>query len=302
MPLVVESASPSPSSLRPAPARTLIRCWSYIRLDEVIVLQGTPILGALFSLGVWSAAQATELALFFAASFCLLAYVFTSNDWSGVDSDALDPNRSAWVSPRRSELLVLWMALLGLSLLLFRHFSASTFLLAVAIAGLSALYSFPRPHLKGRPLLSSALHLIGGHLHFLLGYSVFGPIDQRSLEIACFFGLMFAGGHLTHEARDHDADRQNGIWTNAVRFGRSSGFVASFALFTLANVWLVLLALRGIVPHILSLVAIPYVVYLGFWLQTLRAGLSYDTIRRLQVRYRILYAGVGLAMVISLIR
>ena len=62
----------------------------------------------------------------------------------------------------------------------------------MAIAGLSALYSAPAFHMKGVPLLNSALHLIGGLLHFLLGYSLLRPVDGRSLEIGCFFALIFA--------------------------------------------------------------------------------------------------------------
>jgi 4-hydroxybenzoate polyprenyltransferase len=282
--------------------RALLRLLSSIRFDEVLVLQGTPMLGAVFSIGHLTGAKSLALAFFFASSFCLTAHVFAINDWSGMDGDSRDSNRFARIGVNGTELFLLWIALLGISLLLFSHFGSPTLLIAVAIAVLSALYSFPAPHMKGVPLLSSALHLIGGLLHFLLGYSVFFPVDRRSLEIGCFFGIMFAAGHLTHEARDHDADRRNGIFTNAVTFGQLNSFVAGFALFTIANVWLVVLAVRGIVPQPLMIVGVAYAVYLGSWLRTLRAGLSYQNIRRLQVRYRIVYASVGLLIVISLIR
>jgi 4-hydroxybenzoate polyprenyltransferase len=153
------------------------------------------------------------------------------------------------------------------------------------------------PHMKGTPLLGSALHVIGGLLHFLLGYSLFAAVDARGLEIGCYFGLTFAAGHLTHEARDHDADLPNGIRTNAVTFGRTRTFVAGLALFTMAYALLVLLAARGTVPRALMLVAPLYILHLHWSLQALRVGLTFDSIRRLQVRYRTLYAAIGLMMV-----
>lgn len=290
------------AAIRGGRLRTLLRLLSWIRIDEVLILQGTPILGAMFAIDHLTTEIVVALAVFFTSNFCLVAHVFAINDWSGMAGDSRDPNRPGMVGVNGREILFLWIALLGMSLLLFSHFGSQTFLIALAIAGLSALYSIPAPHMKGLPLLSSALHLIGGLLHFLLGYSVFFPVDRRSVEIGCFFGLMFAAGHFTHEARDHDADRMNGIFTNAVTFGQLNSFVAGFALFTIANVWLVVLAMRGTVHPSLKIVVVAYAVHLGSWLRTLREGLSYQSIRRLQVRYRVVYASVGLLISISLIR
>ena len=79
-------------------------------------------------------------------------------------------------------------------------------LVVASIAALSALYSLPYFHWKGRPLLNSATHLAGGVLHFLLGYSLGNAIDRRGLALATFFALTFAAGHLTQEVRDHQGD------------------------------------------------------------------------------------------------
>jgi 4-hydroxybenzoate polyprenyltransferase len=191
----------------------------------------------------------------------------------------------------------LWVALLAMSLLLLSPFGATTLVIALAIAGLGALYSAPKPHMKGAPILGSALHLIGGLLHFLLGYSLFGAVDGRAVAIGCFFGLTFAAGHLTHEARDHEADLINGIRTNAVTFGRTRSFLAGLVLFTIAYVLLVALAARGTVPRALLLVAALYALHLHWSLEALRAGLAFESIRRLQARYRALYAAIGVMMV-----
>jgi 4-hydroxybenzoate polyprenyltransferase len=298
--LLPEQPSPAARELR-----SLSRLLSCIRFDEVLVLQGSPLLGAVFSVGKLTGERAVDLAIFAAGSFCLLAHVFALNDWSGMGADSRDPNRTTSVLMTKgigdTGIRYLYMALLALSLLLLSPFGSRTLIIALAIAGLSALYSAPGFHMKGVPLLNSALHLIGGLLHFLLGYSLFRPVDGRSLEIGCFFALAFAAGHLTHEARDRDADLLNGIWTNAVTFGKAGSFAAGIGLFTIADVLLVVLAVRGTVPRALVLVAALYTVHLYWSLRTLRAGLNFESIRQLQVRYRALYAIIGLIMVVTVL-
>ncbi|MGZ4778502.1 MAG: UbiA family prenyltransferase, partial [Thermoanaerobaculia bacterium] len=200
----------------------------------------------------------------------------------------------------RTEIGVLAAGLLALSLVLFSRLGASTFCLSLAIATLSALYSLPQFNWKGRPLLSSAAHLGGGTLHFLLGYSVGSAIDRRGLAVAVFFGLTFAAGHLTQEIGDHQGDVINGIRTNAVIFGQRRTFAASIALFTLAYALLVLLALRGTIARPLAALVVLYPIHLLWSLETLAAGLTYANVRRLQTRYRALYTIIGLAMVAAL--
>ncbi|HWS73338.1 MAG TPA: UbiA family prenyltransferase, partial [Thermoanaerobaculia bacterium] len=162
------------------------------------------------------------------------------------------------------------------------------------------LYSLPRFNWKGRPLLNSAAHLAGGILHFLLGYSLGKAIDQRGVAIATFFALIFAAGHLTQEIRDHEGDAINGIRTNAVLFGPRRTFAASLVLFTLAHILLLLLALQGILPRPLAAVVVLYGVQLFWSFETLREGLTYASVCRLQIRYRALYAVVGGVMVAAL--
>jgi hypothetical protein len=64
---------------------------------------------------------------------------------------------------------------------------------------------------------------------------------------------------------------------------------------------LVVLAARGAVPRALVLVTALYAVHLYWSLRTLRAGLNFESIRRLQVRYRALYAIIGLMMVVTVL-
>ena len=172
-----------------------------------------------------------------------------------------------------------------------------TVILAVMIAGLSALFSAPASQLKGVPLISSALHFAGGLLHFILGYSVFRAVDTRSLAVGCFFALAFGAGHLIHEVRDLEGDRFNGIGTNAVTFGKARSFVSGLAMFTIADLLLAVLASRAVVPRGLAVVVVFYAWYIYGSLGAVHAGLSFESVRQLQVRYRALYAVVGVLMI-----
>ena len=301
----MQAAPGTTTADRPGTARSLPRLLSCIRFDEVLTLQGSPLLGAVFSIGRLTTERAVALLFLAAGSCCLAAHVFVLNDWSGMSADLQDPNKTTGVFMTkgigRTEIGYLWMALLALSLLLLSPFGSRTLFIALAIAGLSALYSAPAPHMKGVPLLSSGLHLVGGILYFLLGYSLFSAVDGRGVEIGCFFALAFVAGHLTHEARDCESDLLNGIRTNAVTFGKARTLAAGFALFTIADILLVVLAARGTVPRPLVFVAALYPVHLYWSLQTLRAGLSFESIRALQVRYRALYATIGLMMVVTVL-
>ena len=299
-----------PSAQTAAPTNTcrgtmrwFLRLLSSIRFDEVLVLQGTPLLGAFFSMGAITAGKCLDVFVLAVASCCLVAHVFLLNDWSGANTDLLDPNRAAHVFTARGigsrAVGTLCILLLAASLALLAPFGATPLLLALVIAVLSTLYSAPKLAMKGVPLANSVLHLLGGLAHFLLGYSMFHVLDWRGVGIGSFFALTFAAGHLTHEARDCASDALNGIETNAVKFGAARNLVAGFLLFTVADVLLVALAATEMVPRILLLVAVAYPFHLGWTLEAWNAGLGYQNIERLKQRYRALYAIIGVAMALA---
>jgi 4-hydroxybenzoate polyprenyltransferase len=273
---------------------------SSVRLDEVLVLQGTPLLGALLSIGTPRPAMLPALALFTIGSGCLVAHVFLLNDWAGLETDRRDPNRTPRVPaaegvPRRT-LGSLSVVALFLTFLLLGTFGTRTLAIALAIAGLSAIYSIGPWAAKGVPVLGSFLHLGGGVLHFHLGYALFGTFGGRSLALSTFFAATFAAGHLMQEVRDHDADLLNGIRTSAVAFGRTAAFAGGLVLFALADALLVAMALRDVVPRGFVLAAPFFVLHLGWSLETLRAGLTFESVRRLRRRYRGLYVLIGMLM------
>lgn len=273
---------------------------SCIRFDEVLILQGTPLLGALFSMDRLTLANASTVALLVAGSVFLVAHVFALNDWSGMSADLRDPNRTSTVfvnrGVARARVAYLCIALLAFGLVLLGALGTQSLLIALAIAALSALYSAPAAHIKGVPILNSLLHFAGGLLHFLLGYSVFRAPDGRGLEIGCFLALVFTAGHLTHEARDSDVDRLNGIRTNAVCFGKERNFIAGLVLFTAADLLLAALVWEGIMTLPLIVLAALYLLHLYWSWRTMQGGLTFDSLRGLQTRYRLRYAAIGLLL------
>lgn len=274
--------------------RSLLSC---IRLGEVLILQGMPLLGALFAMGHPTAARCLTAALLTGGSLLLTAHVFVLNDWTGADYDLRDPNRLSGVftnkGTRKDSMAYLAAILLLGGLLLLLALGSSTLAIGAGIAATSALYSLPCFHGKGVPIVSSVLHFCGGLLQFLLGYSIYTALDWRGVQIGSYFALVFMAGHLTHETRDSDSDRQSDIRTNAVVFGKERTFVAGFILFAVADVILARLVLTGAVPGLLSPLLALFPLHVYWTIQSLRAGLTFRSVRRLQWQYRGLYAVKG---------
>jgi len=293
------------SSFMPIPQARIsaIRFFSSLRPQDILVLQGSPLLGAAFALRN-PIAHLVPLAILVVGNVLLVSHIFMLNDWSGLTADAADPNKSTRVFTARGisqrEIAAMTAGLLIASLLLFSRLGVMTLALAIGIAILSALYSLPRFNWKGRPLFNSAAHLAGGILHFLLGYSLGRVIDRRGVAIATFFALVFVAGHLMQEIRDHDGDAINSIRTNAVVFGPRRTFTAGLVVFALAHVILFTLALTGILPRALMALVALFALQLHWSLTALRDGLTYASMSRLQTRYRVLYALIGMAIVASL--
>lgn len=287
-------------AMRPPGRLWLTRLLSCLRFDEILVLQGPPLFGALFASGHPGAQVIGPLALLVGGNVLLIAHVFLFNDWAGIRHDLRDPARAAGVFVNRGirggEIAGLAWLLLGLSLLLFGQLNPATLVIGLLISLASVLYSAPASHLKGLPIVSSMLHLGGGLMHFLLGYAALTNIDGRGVAIGCYFATIFAAGHLTQEVRDHSADLANGIRTNAVAYGQRRMLMAALFLFACANLLLVSLAAAGIVPPILGLTALGFPLH-AWWVHgALRAGLGHGSVRLLQQRYRVLYAGIGAFM------
>ncbi|MFN8522319.1 MAG: UbiA family prenyltransferase [Chloroflexota bacterium] len=296
------SSTTAPSSVQQYTRAT--RHFASTRATEVLALQASPILGC--ALGGFSLERdgALRVVLLLLGSLALTAHVFVFNDWAGHGSDADDPQRAAVIHARRDvsrqQILHLALALLLVAIVALAVAGPAAILFGAAIAVLSLLYSCSPALGKRTPIVASFNHLLGGAAHFLLGYTAFHTPDTRGLATSLFFGLVFAGGHLNQEVRDHEGDRLSGIRTAAVAFGPRATFLASLATFTGAYALIATLATLGLLPSLLlwtTLLLWP--IHLIFTLQALHRGLSYETARWMQRRYRLLFAAVGVAMLTS---
>jgi 4-hydroxybenzoate polyprenyltransferase len=280
------------------------RYFSRLRLHDILVLQGPPLLGAAFAITHLHARDTVPLLTLLVGNLFLMTHVFTLNDWAGLEDDLADPNKASAVFTAHGiaarEIAATSGALLIVSLLLFSSLGRTAAGIALAIAALSALYSLPPFQWKGRALLNSATHLAGGILHFLLGYCVGHAIDGRGVTIAVYFALIFAAGHLTQEVRDHAGDAINGIGTNAVTFGPRRTFVASLLLFAIANVIFLRLAIEGMIPRPLEVVIVLFLFQIYWSFEAMRDGLTYANVSRLQSHYRMLYAFIGACILVAI--
>lgn len=278
----------------------IVRHFASTRALEVAALQASPILGIF--LGSYSIERDGVVApgLLALGSCALTAHIFVFNDWAGHESDLRDPLRAPHVFSRHGIVRrdVGWtsVVLLVVAFVAFAAVGAAALLFGAAITALGLLYSGSPVLGKNTPVASSINHLLGGTLHFLLGYTLAHTLDANGVGIGLFFGLVFAAGHLNQEVRDYDGDCINGIRTNAVAFGRRHAFLASLVTFTAAYAMLTGLAATGVLPRLLLWSPVAWLLHLAWSLQALRRGLSFDTAVWMQRRYRCLYALVGLVM------
>jgi 4-hydroxybenzoate polyprenyltransferase len=273
------------------------------RALEVLALQASPILGSFLGVSSLKWSGVIRLGLLLLGSLALTAHVFVFNDWAGHSSDIRDPRRATLVFARqgitRRQVAGVATALLILANVAFAAVGGPAIFLGGAIAVLSLLYSCSPSFGKSTPILASINHLLGGALHFLLGYTLYHPLDASGLLMSLFFGLVFAGGHLNQEVRDYEGDLLNGIGTSAVVFGCRRTFLASLFTFTAAYAVLAGLAAFGILPRLLLWSTILWPLHVAWSVRALQRGLGFETALWMQRRYRLLFAFIGLAMLAS---
>jgi 4-hydroxybenzoate polyprenyltransferase len=272
------------------------------RWAEVSALQASPLLGMyLGDPGIHKALLGRQVLLLL-GSIALTGHVFMANDWADYRRDTLDLRREGFgvngYGASRAQIGHFALALLLVANAAFVAVGMSAVLFGAGIAALSLLYSFSPQLGKGTPVAASLNHLVGGALHFLLGYTVTRSVDTKGVGLSVFFGLVFAAGHLTQEVRDYESDRANLVGTIAVTLGPRWGFIASFCLFTVAYLLLAVLAALGVLPKLMLVSAIAWLVQASWSLQVLRRGLGPESAIWMQRRYRLLFALVGLAMLI----
>src|SRR5258708_31120156 len=91
------AVAPAGAARRAAPAGRVRRYLACLRYREILMLQGSPLLGAAYAMGAASVGRLAALALFAAAHLLLVAHVFVLNDSARVEGGLHDVNKVAGV-------------------------------------------------------------------------------------------------------------------------------------------------------------------------------------------------------------
>lgn len=283
---------------------SLRRCGAFLvrrRLLDVLLLQGSPALGAVLATGRPDPSLLPPLALLLAGSTLLVAHVFSFNDWADAALDAEAPRKAGrsflTLGIARGQMLACSAVLGAAALAALAPLPLPVPLFGAGVLAAGLAYSAPRFGLKRAPVLSSLVHTVGQGAHFLMGYALVAAPDARGLRLALFFALVFTAGHLNQEVRDHEGDVASGVRTNAVVFGRRAAFFASGALFAASFACLAWLASTGDLPPRAGWLTALFAVYAVAFGRAVRGGVAFGDVTRLQAIYRGLFVAVGIALV-----
>ena len=169
----------------------------------------------------------------FSAFLSATASVFILNQYFDREEDRRNilksnlPVASGKIAPRAA--LVLSLSLIVLCLLLVSIVAASLTTLFLLYLALWTAYSIPPFRLKSVPIVDFIASGIGaGFLPFLIGV---GTSSQSNVSISLILisaiPLMLAhsSGHILQALGDYEADRENGVQTIVVKYGRKKSIV-----------------------------------------------------------------------------
>ena len=173
--------------------------------------------------------------------------------------------------------------------------------MAAGVIILNYMYSGNILFLKSVPIVSSVIHGIGATLGFLIGYTFEGKIDLNGILFGLFFGIIYAAGHLNHEISDFESD-QKSFQTNPKVFGKKNSFIASFILFSLSFIYILILVLLELLPSFLLIgIFVFYPLYVFSFLKTLKSNLDYKSMIEFRRRYRTIFLLWGFFIAVTII-
>ncbi|RME29519.1 MAG: hypothetical protein D6806_01195, partial [Deltaproteobacteria bacterium] len=191
------------------------------RIAEAVPLAGVTWLGCLAADD--SAPYCTQAELV-ASMFLLTLFAFRFNDLQDLRQDSRTPERARdaeRLAARNASSILAELSLLLLASLSLAWLAGGPIPLTVATAGATCatVYSWRKMPLKQVAVAASMLHLAGGDIAFCLGWWGVSDASWHAPVAGLTFGLVFAAGHLQHEALHFEQDSKSGVRTQAVRFG-----------------------------------------------------------------------------------
>jgi 4-hydroxybenzoate polyprenyltransferase len=232
---------------------------SALRIKEIIGKAGFFMVGVLFAEPPINVRNLTITIHFFVICMVNGIAIYLFNAALGFHQDKTNSRLDDLKQFEKTKLLVLGVVAGAIGFVWLYLFSPVLVLPALIVYALWIIYSFPGG-LKRVPLLGLLTAFAGQLVHFHLGYFVFDELSIESVLIAGYFSLLFTAGHALHEVIDYEADKEAGLKTSAVFFGRSFLNKVSTALFVLAALYLLGVYLLGaiswtiLVPYELAFV------------------------------------------------
>jgi len=171
------------------------------------------------------------------------ASVFVLNQYFDREADRENevksnlPVASGRITPR--ETLIFSFLLVIACLILVFMANVHVLPLFIVYLGLWIAYSTPPFRLKSVPVADFAISGIGaGFLPFLIGGGLTDKLISNIPSImwgAMPLMLIHCGGHIIQAVGDYEADRETGVHTFAVRYGRKKGVIVAGFMFLMAS-------------------------------------------------------------------
>ncbi|HEC77538.1 MAG TPA: hypothetical protein ENI34_00160 [candidate division WOR-3 bacterium] len=276
-----------------------------IRWFEIGVRMGGPLTAMLIVLPAHTRLHLMKMGLALLAFFFGWVHGYTLNEWGGYASDRLDPRRmdKPLITGNISTREMLGFSIVNAFFCVVLYAFLNPWLLIIVFfdIAIGVLYDHPKTALKAIPFASFAVLFIVSVNDVLLGWLIFSTEPVKGIIFGIFFGILGLAGISFHEAGDYESDRDAGIKTNAVRFGKKRILTAGFVFYTLSCFYFILLTILRIIPSDLYPVFIvTYPVYVYIFYRCIKAGATSAAIHLLIKRYRLLYGCIGLYLLIQL--
>jgi 4-hydroxybenzoate polyprenyltransferase len=276
------------------------------RLIDAAVFTGISIAGvfiAYYHLSVSSFVYG-ELLLFIISIYMLNIHIFLINDWADYKEDKKDHDKNKHCFHFSANTILFLSLFFGIvALVLLLSFSITKFLLGLIVILLSILYSSSFFYLRGKtiPVLSSALHLLGGMFVFLLGYSFYGSIQVDSVLTGLALGVFLMAGHLFQEIQDAKGDCLNKTKTTANTIGKTKTGLVATLLILIGHAFFQYLIESGMFPNITILNWLAFTMIISFIIIPFRSNFSQQTTKQLRNRYRVVYFIFGFFVFLKIV-
>jgi len=221
--------------------------WLSALVEYVKVMRVGSWLGWIFSFGFGSIFISLPplerfLAMLFAFSLAT-ASIFVLNQYFDRKEDQENkfksklPVASGRIGPRTALIFSLWLIISCLVLVILVDTNLLSLFVIYLVFGTA--YSAPPFRLKSVPVVDFVVSGLGaGFLPFLIGGGLTDKLISNIPSImwgAMPLMLIHCGGHIIQAVGDYEADRETGVHTFAVRYGRKKGVIVAGFMFLIAS-------------------------------------------------------------------